>query len=173
MRTPIFVRPLTDDERPSVDAGLHASDACTLRRCQILLASARGEGVARIAATVGCAEQTVRTVIHRCHAAGVDACLTRHSSRPHRLRTTLDAHAAEQLRTLLHRSPRDFGYPTSVWTLDLAAAVSFATGLTAERVSDETIRTARNRLDVRWKRAKQWITSPDPESARKNDGATA
>ena len=37
---------------------------------------------------------------------------------------------AEQLRALLHRSPRDFGQPTSLWTLDLAAEVSFAQGLT-------------------------------------------
>ena len=51
--------------------------------------------------------------------------------------------------------------------------MSFAEGITAERVSDETIRQAILRLGVRWKRAKQWITSPDPEYARKKVRATA
>ena len=74
---------------------------------------------------------------------------------------------AEPLRALLHQSPRTFGKPTSLWTLDLAAEVSFEEGLTPERVSGETIRATLVRLGVRWKRAKHWITSPDPEYARK------
>ncbi len=69
---------------------------------------------------------------------------------------------AERLRALLHQSPRTFGQPTSVWTLDRAAQVSFAQGLLPERVSGETIRLALKRLGVGWKRAKRWITSPDP-----------
>ena len=57
---------------------------------------------------------------------------------------------AEQLRALLHRSPRDFGHPTSLWTLDLAAEVSCAQGLTptaspASR-SASTLAPARHRL---------------------------
>ena len=90
----------------------------------------------------------------------------------HRLRTKVDAVAAEQLRAMVHQSPRTFGKPTSLWTLELAAEVSFAEGITRERVSDETIRTALRRLGVRWKRAKQWITSPDPAYARKKGPAT-
>jgi hypothetical protein len=85
----------------------------------------------------------------------------------------VDAVGCEQIRALLHQSPRTFGKPTSVWTLELVAEVSFAEGITAERVSDETIRQAMGRLGVRWKRAKQWITSPDPEYARKKVRATA
>jgi hypothetical protein len=77
------------------------------------------------------------------------------------------------LRTLLHRSPRAFGHPTSLWTLELAAQVSFATGLSPRQVSGETIRQALKRLGVSWRQAKQWITSPDPEYARKKGRATA
>ena len=60
-----------------------------------------------------------------------------------------------------------FGKPTSRWTLQLAAEVSFAQDLTPRLVSDETIRLALRRLGVSWKRAKHWITSPDPAYARK------
>jgi hypothetical protein len=51
--------------------------------------------------------------------------------------------------------------------------VSFEQGLTAERVSGETIRATLQRLGLRWKRAKRWITSPDPEYARKKGPAIA
>jgi hypothetical protein len=78
----------------------------------------------------------------------------------------------EQLRALLHQSPRIFGKPTSLWTLPLAAEVAYAEGLTSRRVSGEAIRRALVRLGVRWQRAKHWITSPDPAYVRKKNGAT-
>ena len=84
---------------------------------------------------------------------------------------TFDAASAERLKALIHQSPRTFGKETSVWTLDLVADVAFETGLSAKRVSDETIRQTLKRLGIGWKRAKHWITSPDPEyAAKKSDG---
>jgi hypothetical protein len=71
------------------------------------------------------------------------------------------------LRELVHQKPRKFGKDSSLWTLEMAAEVSFEEGLTAERVSGETIRATLARLGVRWERAKRWITSPDPEYERK------
>jgi transposase len=173
MRPPIIVRPLTEAERDRLEAGLQSQDGYVLRRCQILLASARGEPAPRIAELLGCTDQTVRNVLHAFERAGLDACLTRGSSRPHTIHAKVDAVAAEQLRALLHQSPRTFGKPTSVWTMELAAEVSVAEGITPERVSDETIRQAILRLGVRWRRAKRWITSPDPAYARKKAPATA
>jgi transposase len=172
MRPPIFVRPLTDAERERVEAGLRSSDAFTLRRSQILLASARGERAPAIARQLGCDDQTVREAIHAFAATGL-AALRPGSRRAKTIHRAFDAVGAERLRALLHRSPRTFGKPTGLWTLELAAEVSLAEGLTPERVSGETIRATLQRLGVRWKRAKHWITSPDPEYARKKGGATA
>ena len=74
---------------------------------------------------------------------------------------------------MLHRSPREeFGKQRSLGTLAMAAEVSFEEGLTKERVSGETIRATLARMGVRWRRAKHWITSPDPLYARKKGGAT-
>ena len=167
------MRPLTGAERDRLEAGLRSKDVYEVRRCQILLASGRGEWVPRIAATLGCNDQTVRTVIREFERDGLEACLTHGSTLPHTTHAKVDAVAAEQLRALLHQSPRTFGKPTSVCTMELAAEVSVAEGITAERVSGETIRQAILRLGVRWRRAKRWITSPDPEYARKKVGATA
>jgi transposase len=172
MRPPIFVRPLTGAERQRLEAGLRSPDAFVLRRCQILLASARGERAAAIARQVGCDDQTVREAIHAFNARGL-AALPPGSRRAKTIHRAFDAAGAERLRALLHQSPRAFDKPTGLWTLELAAEVSFAQGLTAERVSGETIRATLLRLGVRWKRAKRWITSPDPEYARKKVPATA
>src|SRR5437763_4360515 len=77
-----FVRPLTDPERQSLQAGLRSPDAFTLRRCQILLASAAGHSPALIARHLGCTAASVRNAIHAFHAEGL-ACLKEKSSRPH------------------------------------------------------------------------------------------
>ena len=172
MKAPIYVRPITDAERQQLTAGLRSSDAFVLRRCQILLASARGERASRIARQLGCDDETVRRVISAFNTRGVVA-LHKHSSRPRRIHAAFDRARGEQLRALLHQSPRTVGKPTSVWTLELAAEVSCEKGLTPTRVSGETIRATLERLGVRWQRAKQWITSPDPAYARKKARATA
>jgi transposase len=163
---------MTDAERGQLAAGLGSTDAFTLRRSQILLTSARGEAAPQIARQLGCDDQTVRNAIAAFNTRGV-AALQKGSSRPHRVHAAFDRARGEQLRTLLHQSPRTFGKPTSVWTLELAAEVSFEQRLTPERVSGETIRATLQRLGIRWKRAKQWITSPDPAYARKKAPATA
>jgi hypothetical protein len=173
MRPPIFVRPLTDAERQALTAGLRSPDAFVLRRCQILLASARGDRAPRIAAHLGCDDQTVLDALHAFNAQGL-AALQKGSSRLHRPPPrAFPGERAEQLRALRHRSPREFGHPTSLWTLDLAAEVSCVEGLTPTQVSGEAIRKTLLRLGIGGKRAQQWITSPDPEYLRKKGTATA
>ena len=162
MRRPIFLRPLTEDEQQHIQAGLRANDAFVLRRCQILLASARGEQALAIAKHLSCDDQTVRNVIHGFNAAGL-VVLQAGSSRPHRLHLSFSDEGLQQLKELLHRSPRDFGKERSTWTLELAAQVSFEQGIVAEPISDETMRRALKRLGTYWKRAKHWISSPDPQ----------
>jgi len=172
MKPPIFIRPLTPDEQHQIQAGLRSSDAFVLRRCQILLASARGERAPAIAHHLGCDDQTVRNVIHDFNEAGL-AVLQEGSSRPHRLRTAFTQDKAERLRDLLHRSPRDFGKDRGLWTLDLAAQVSVEQGILSTVVSDESVRRALKRLGTNWKRAKHWITSPDPQYQLKKTHETA
>lgn len=166
MKPPIFVRELSKKEREALEAGLRSSDAFVLRRCQILLASSKGERPPRIAENLGCAPQTVRNAIHEFDRRGLGA-LSPGSSRPTEVHAAFDENGAEALREMLHRSPREFGKRTSLWTLADAAQVSFEEDLTERRVSAETIRATLARLGVRWKRAKRWIESPDPEYARK------
>jgi transposase len=172
MKRPIFVRPLSDAEREALEAGLRSPDAFTLRRCQILLASNRGKNAYQIAHELGCNPQTARNAIHAFNEKGLEEALKPGAKHPHTVHRAFEPEQAEALRELLHHKPRKFGKDTSLWTLDLAAEVSFEEGLTESRISGETVRATLARLGVRWERAKRWITSPDPEYARKKGGAT-
>jgi transposase len=166
-----FVRALTSPERQHLQEGLRSAEAFTLRRCQILLASASGQTPTVIARHLGCTARSVRNAIHAFAAEGLD-CLKEKSSRPHNARPVLDASFEDPLRHLLHQSPRTFGKPRSTWTLPLVARVCHEKGWTPRRLSPETIRLAVRRLGVSWRRAKHWITSPDPAYARKKKRAT-
>ncbi len=166
-----YVRELAPDERTALEAGLGSKEAFVLRRCQIVLGSADREPVPVLAKRVGRTERNVHAVLDAFEARGL-ACLQRRSSRPHTIHAAFPPTQAEALRALLHQSPRTFDQPTSLWTLELAAEVSVEQGLTPARVSGETIRATLARLGVKWQRAKEWITSPDPEYARKKGPAT-
>jgi transposase len=109
----------------------------------------------------------VRNAIHKFNEEGLEEALQQGSRRPHTVHRAFDEKRAEALKELLHQEPRKFGKDTSLWTLDLAAEVSFEEGLTKERVSGETVRATLERLGVRWERAKRWITYPDLEYERK------
>src|SRR5437867_8375242 len=101
MQTPLFIRPLTADERATLETGLRSPSAFTVRRCQILLASAEGQPTPAIAGSLRCTDQTVRNVIHAFHHRGL-AVLQPRSSRPHTTSTIFVAGAGESLRALPH-----------------------------------------------------------------------
>ena len=166
MKPPIFVRTLSKGEREALEAGLRSSDAFVLRRCQILLASARRERPPRIAENLGCGSQTVRNAIHAFNQRALGA-LKAGSSRPREVHAAFDESGSEALRQMLHHDPRKYGKPSSLWTLRMAAEVSFEEGITERPVSGETIRATLARLGVRWQRAKRWMESSDPEYERK------
>jgi transposase len=166
MRPPLFVRPLTAEERQALEAGLRAKAAFTVRRCQVLLHSAAGLTPRQINEKLGWSDQCAREAIHAFHREGL-ACLQEQSHRRHTVPPLLDEAARAKLKDWLHQSPRDFDLPTSRWTLEGLAKVCAVQRLTPQVVSDETIRQAIKKLGVQWKRAKRWIDSPDPAYARK------
>ncbi len=83
------------------------------------------------------------------------------------------ARAGRTLAGLLHRSPRDFGYPTSVWTLELAAQVSCGPGLD---VAPASVARPSARRCCGWALAGNGPSTGSPaptrQYARKKGGAT-
>ena len=113
---PLFFRELSDPERQTLQAGLRSSDGFTVRRCHILLASARGDTAPMIAQAVGCTPQAVRNVLRAFETRGL-AVVAMQSRRPHTAAKLFDAERSQQLKALLHQSPRQFGKARSTWTL--------------------------------------------------------
>jgi transposase len=161
MKPPLDVRPLTDEERTQLDAERRGANAFRVRRAQIILASGRGLSPKPIAPLVGCAVQTVRHVIHALNTTGL-GCVPPQSTRPKRVAPLLDAANGARLQHILHQSPRTYGKSTGVWTLALAARVCYEQGVTERCLREETSRRALQHLRTNWKRAKHWITRPDP-----------
>jgi transposase len=104
--------------------------------------------------------QTVRDAIRAFNAHGL-AALSAGSSRP------------KSAAPVLGRPEARGDWCRSTWTLALLARVAHEQGLSATVLSGETIRRALLRLGVGWKRAKRWLTSPDPAYVRKKVAATA
>ena len=79
----------------------------------------------------------------------------------------VDTSGCGRLRELIGHSPREFGKNQSTWNLRLLAEVCFEVRIVQQRVSPSTICRTLRRMGVRWKLAKLWMTSPDPEYAVK------
>ncbi len=167
MPKPLYVRGLTSEEREQLRAGLRSSSAFTVRRSQILLMNSEDHLTARqIAARLRCSDQCVREALRAFGQEGI-GCLQAKSHRKHHLEPKFSPSGLERLAGLVHQSPRQYGYPTSLWSLAQLAEVSFKEGLSSETVSYETVRQALKKLDIDWRRARQHITSPDPHYERK------
>src|SRR3954449_3171821 len=96
---PLFVRELSGPERHALQAGLRSSDGFTVRRCHLLLASARGDTAPVIAQAVGCSPQAVRNVPGALGTGG-RAVVAMQSRRPHTAAKVFDAERSERLKAL-------------------------------------------------------------------------
>jgi hypothetical protein len=122
----------------------------------------------------------VRATLHRSDRSEHDSCLPPAWSCCAAASLVTPALDVDHLRCWGLRVPPGVVAPESadVWqahqSLDAGAGrrSRFRPGLTPRLVSDETIRLALRRLRVTWKRAKHWITSPDPAYLRKKNDAT-
>src|SRR5437588_1615498 len=111
MNTPRkFVRTLTPVERRALERGRKSSGAFTVRRSQILLASADRMAPAEIGRVVGCTAQAVRNAIRAFAADGLGCVAAKSHARKDPGRVW-DRGRDDDLKDLLHRRPREFGKP--------------------------------------------------------------
>lgn len=172
MKPRVFVRDLTDEEKQALGEALGSEHAFTRRRARILRFSARGLNTDEISGGLGCTPQTVRNAIHDFEERGLDS-LIRRPKGPQVPDRIFDEPTRERLQEIAHQSPRQFGKSRSTWSLEVLAEVAFEEGLTERQVSDETVRQAVLALGSSWQRAKNWITSPDPQYELKKSRETA
>lgn len=158
---PLYVGRLTEEETTVLKAGLRSPSAFTVRRCQILLKSARGQTAIQIAKELDCSDQTVRDAITAYHQEGLD-CIREKSHARHDQEPPINEAGCARLKEIIRLSPRTFDFQTSDWTRPLLAEVLYQEGYTCQGISPSAITATLKRVDVAWRRAKQWFRSPDP-----------
>jgi hypothetical protein len=166
MKPPLFIRPLAALEECALEPGLRSREAFPRRRSQILRARAHGYRPSPSAEDRSRSPQTVRNARRAFRSAGVD-CLAAKSPAPKRGHASWSTEHDAALRALRPQRPRGFGQPRSPWTLQRSAEGGLERGRTAREVREESIRRTLQRLDSNGKRAKPWMTRPDPHDARK------
>ena len=169
MRKPLFVRELSETEEIKLEQELQSSSAFSVRRCQILLSSAQKKRAAQIAEELHCSDQCVRNAIRAFEAAGL-ACLQQKSHARHDDQGPFDEAGLERLQEIIRMTPRACGHDSSVWTLELLAERCWQEKISRRPVSVDGVRRALKSVGVQWRRAKQWVRSPDPHyQHRKKD----
>lgn len=169
---PLYARAITEAERIQLRQSLKAKSGFTVRRAQMILKSAdEGLKVGDIAQELGCSDQTVRETIHAFEAEGI-GCLNQKKAGRKDDQRTFDKAAQEQLRELIRRSPRDYGHPSSLWTLALLAETSVQAGIVQSPTTGETVRVTLVAMGINWRRAKKRISSPDQQYERKKSDGT-
>ena len=162
---------MTEKEVTELKHGLRSSAAFTVRRCQILLKSRSGQKAQAIAQEIHCSDQTVREVLHAFEQAGL-SCLQEKSRARLDQQALIDEQGSHRLQEIIKLSPRIFGYETSIWTRPLLATVLQQEGYTKRVVSPSNITGTLHRAGIRWRRAKQWVRSPDPHYEHRKKDAT-
>jgi transposase len=168
----IYARKPSKEERQKLESGLKSSVGATVRRSQIILASADERKTAQeISERIGQSDQQVRNVLHAFKEKGI-SCLNLQSRARHDDQRAYNDDARERLRELIRQSPRGHGYESSLWTLEMLAEVSHQKGWTAQQVHPDTVSQTLIEMGVNWSRAKRWINSPDENYSGKKSAET-
>ena len=168
---PIYARAITKEERQALRKELKSATGVVVRRSHIILMSAdEGLKAQVIAERVAYSDETVRQLIQQFNKEGLLTIYPKAYGRHDDQRAFKDA-AREQLKAIVHQSPRNFGCESSMWTLQLLAEVSYQEGLTERLVHLDTVGETLHQLGVNWKKAKRHIQSPDKHYKRKKNDA--
>lgn len=168
---PIYVRNLTEEERPVLEKGLHSSSAFVVRRCQMLLSSAAGKTANQIGTELHCSGQAVRNAIHAFEEEGL-TCLQEKSHARQDQQSAFGAAERERLEELIRLSPRQFGHETSLWTLALLAETCEMEKVVSRPVNADNVGYVLRDMGIEWRRAKHWMRSPDGHYEHRKKGET-
>jgi len=157
----LYVNALSPEERNYLQALANSKDAIQARWAQIILLSASGIGVPKIADTLEISSATVRARIKAFNQQRLDA-LERGASpgRPQTLSPSLGDKFAALMR---ERDPRDFGWADTGWTLDMLVKVATLEGW-VESISREGVRLALRKSKHSYRKLKHWRRHKSPKN---------
>jgi transposase len=131
----------------------------TWRRAQMVLLSAQGMSVARIAQVAFTSEDRVRDVIHNFNTDGFDSLYPKYrGGRP----PTFTLPQRREIKKIAKSKPVEHGLPFSTWSLTKLADFLVAEGV-VDDISHEGLRQLLRAENVSFQRVKTWKSSRDPE----------
>ncbi|MFB9840411.1 IS630 family transposase, partial [Actinoallomurus acaciae] len=135
----------------------------TWRRAQMVLLSAQGMSVAKIAEVTFTSPDRVRDVIHNFNADGFDSLYPKYKGgRPKRFTLA----ERREIKRIAKSKPAEHGLPFSAWSLAKLADFLVAEGV-VDDISHEGLRILLREEGVSFQRVKTWKASRDPDHAAK------
>src|SRR5688572_28130728 len=162
---PVQVRPISNDEGNRLLRIIRrgSGSVVTWRRAQMVLLSAQGMPVARIAEVAFTSEDRVRDVIHNFNTDGFDSLYPKYKGgRP----PTFTLPQRREIKKIAKSKPVEHGLPFSTWSLAKLADFLVAEGV-VEDISHEGLRVLLRAEGVSFQRIKTWKASRDPDYAAK------
>ena len=163
----VRVREITSEEGQRLLRILRRStgSVVTWRRAQMVLLSAQGMPVPKIAEVTFTSHDRVREVIHNFNADGFDALYPRYrGGRP----PTFTPAQRRAIKQLALSRPTDHGLPFSTWSLTKLAEFLVAEGV-VDDISHEGLRVLLRQEGVSFQRLKTWKRSRDPDFETKKN----
>lgn len=131
----------------------------TWRRAQIVLLSAQGLPVAKIATVTFTSADRVRDVVHNFNADGFDSLYPKYKGRRPK---TFTLPERREIKKIAKSKPAEQGLPFSTWSLAKLADFLVAEGV-VDDISHEGLRVLLREEGVSFQGVKTWKTSRDPD----------
>jgi transposase len=158
---PVQVRPISNDEGMRLLRIVRrgTGSVVTWRRAQMVLLSAQGMPVAKIAEVSFTSPDRVRDVLHNFTADGFDSLYPRYAGgRPPKF----DLKQRARIKQIALSRPQDHDLPFSVWSLSKLADFLVAEGV-VDDISHEGLRALLRDEDVSFQAVKTYKSSTDPD----------
>jgi transposase len=161
----VHVREIDDDEGRRLLRIIRrgTGSVVTWRRAQMVLLSAQGMPVAKIAEVSFTSDDRVRDVIHNFNADGFDSLYPKYKGgRP----KTFTLPERREIKKIAKSKPTEHDLPFSTWSLSKLADFLVVEGV-VDDISHEGLRILLREEGVSFQRLKTWKTSRDPDYAAK------
>ncbi|MFK0026634.1 IS630 family transposase [Streptomyces sp. NPDC090798] len=161
----VRVREIDDDEGQRLLRIVRrgTGSVVTWRRAQMVLSSAQGMDLTKIAEVTFISPDRVRDVIHNCNADGFTSLYPKYKGgRP----KTFTLPERREIKKIAKSRPVEHGLPFSTWSLVELADFLVAEGV-VDDISHEGLRILLREEGVTFQRLKTWKASRDPDYAVK------
>lgn len=164
----IFVRSLTNEEGNHLLKVIRkGKEVVSVRRAEIILASAQGMKTSEIAKTYHCSDDHVRDVIHFFNQEGLECLKPKYcGGRPF----TFTPEQRSDIIELAQIPPNILGLPFTQWSLSKLQEEVIRRKI-VKSISHETLRQILNEANITYQNTKTWKASNDPEFESKKNAS--